>query len=58
MKTTAYAILGALVLTALTWAHFTGWAPSAVIHEDKAVPKSVRDAGSYRSPYRSYTGAK
>jgi len=55
MKATAYAIFGALVLTALAWAHFTGWAPAGAIHEAKGPPKSVRDAGSYRS---TYTGAK
>jgi hypothetical protein len=55
-----YTAFGGLVLAALTWAHFTGWSPSAVTQE-KVIPKSVRDnPGSYRSTYgwRSSTGAK
>lgn len=59
--TRVYAALGALVLGALTWAHFTGWAPGNV-DEVKHVPKSIRDnPGSYRSTYgwsRYLTGAK
>ncbi len=61
MMTKVYAVVGALVLSALGWAHFTGWAPTDV-DEVKNVPKSIRDnPGSYRSAYgwaRPYTGAK
>lgn len=60
MRTSAYAVLGALLLSALTWAHFTGWSPG--VDEVKNVPTSVRESpGSYRAIYRgprSYTGAK
>ena len=55
-----YAVFGALVLAALLWVHFTGWAIGDV-NETKTVPKSLRDnPGSYRSTYgpRAYTGAK
>jgi len=59
--TRAYALLGAAVLAALIWAHFTGWAPGGV-DEVKNVPHSIRDnPGSYRSAYgwsRYSTGAK
>ena len=59
MTTRLYAVFGALVLGALLWVHYTGWAPSAAITEEKAVPKSVRESpGSARSSYRTSTGAK
>jgi hypothetical protein len=60
MTTKPYAVFGALVLVALMWAHFTGWA-RAEVDETRNVPQSVRDnPGSYRSTYgpRSSTGAK
>lgn len=60
MTTKPYAVFGGLVLAALMWAHFTGWA-STDVDEARNVPKSLRDnPGSYRSTYgsRSYTGAK
>jgi hypothetical protein len=61
MKTSLYAVFGSLVLGALAWAHFTGWALGNV-NEVQNVPKSVRDnPGSYRSTYggtRAYTGGK
>jgi hypothetical protein len=56
----AYALFGGFVVAALTWAHFTGWAPGDVT-EAKGVPTSVRDnPGSARPAYggRSWTGAK
>ncbi len=61
MMTRAYAVFGALVLLALTWAHFTGWTTGDV-DEVKDVPKSIRDnPGSYRSSYgwaRPHAGGK
>jgi hypothetical protein len=61
MMTRLYAVFGSLVVGALAWAHFTGWAFSDV-NEVREVPKSVRDnPGSYRSTYggpRAYTGGK
>lgn len=66
MKTSLYAVFGALVLTALTWAHFTGWTPGGIT-ETKHDPKSIRaNPGSYRPAYvgsmgrgsRGYAGAK
>jgi hypothetical protein len=61
MKTSLYAVFGSLVLGALAWAHFAGWAFGS-IDEVHNVPKSVRDnPGSYRSTYggpRAYTGGK
>jgi len=60
MMTGAYAVFGTLVLGALMWVHFTGWAFTDV-DEARNVPKSLRDnPGSYRSTYgpRSSTGAK
>lgn len=60
MMTKVYAVFGSLVLGALAWAHFTGWAFG--VNEVREVPKSVRDnPGSYRSTYggpRAYTGGK
>lgn len=55
-----YVLVGSLVLAALAWAHFTGWAPTAV-DEARNVPPSVRDnPGSYRPAYggRAVTGVK
>jgi hypothetical protein len=56
-----YSVIGSLVLAALGWAHYTGWAPTDV-DDAKGVPKSIRDnPGSYRSAYgwtRPFTGAK
>lgn len=59
--TRLYAVFGALVLLALSGAHYLGWSPTDAT-EVKGVPKSVRDnPGSYRSSYgsgRLYTGGK
>lgn len=52
----AYTVFGLLVLGALAWAHYTGWAPGRV-DEVKNVPQPVREnPGSYRSAYRTYWG--
>lgn len=53
MRPRAYAIVGAFVLGFLAWAHFTGWAPSAWIQEEKGQPKTVRGSGT-----GSYTRGK
>lgn len=59
--TKLYAVFGALVLLALSGAHYAGWSPSDAT-EVKGVPKSVRDnPGSYRSSYgsgRHFAGGK
>ena len=53
MRPRAYAFVGACVVGLLAWAHFTGWAPSAWIQEEKGQPRTVRESGM-----RSYTRGK
>jgi hypothetical protein len=61
MTSKIYAVFGALVLLALSGAHYVGWSPTDAT-EVRGVPKSVREnPGSYRSSYSGghlYAGGK